>query len=478
MDAFNYLPYELYLEIFKNLSLKDLIKIKSLSKRFRYVFDTFQVHKLIICDSRAHNCFKGHLPCSINSTADDFLRFRSQFDFETNLTTLFLNYPNFNRKNFFLNELNLFKQLKHLEVVIQDLSYGFALRLEHCEIFRCEIRNPSLNNHQLTISMPKLKLLSGDLNRLKIIHRNSITNYEYTRFDKTVAFFNRKILNLLPNLKNLSIDLDLGLLTKRRYDSFQNLLIDILKKKSDLIIHIQSVRLDICEDKMAVLNELRTTWTEYDQISEYHFNNFDNLDSRLSAYKKLDYFTFQVCHKRIPSIHSFFEKFSNVQFLVANDLTSDNNDFNRFLTHLKCLRKLHLIGCDLVQQFYNQIPKLIYLEELNIRGSSKEQINLDFVLKFDNLKLFFTSTEIEDGKNSKKMTDQISNYFGNLKALKLFEFKLYDSDFIEIVRLSRTNRFLLSFYSVDRKRYQLYKRNYELSNLEQLENKIIDNLKG
>lgn len=248
------LPFELYSFIFDHLCLVDLIKLRSVSKKFKYLIDKEQLTKdLYIGDDQLDanlyqssflrwfynaKSVKYSIKMNLNDLKD-LSTFKKQLVYSSicfNLKVLLLKFSvSEKNRNIFSHYIAKFIKLEHLEIINLN-PYFNSIAIRHQNIktliygYNCE-ESPRFNYHppgRFSIDCPNLETTN-------CVSRNEHLKIDYSKLKNCyqVCFLNtfRKIFILLSNLESvdfLAVDnfdallngvIKLGSLTKIRFQS-------------------------------------------------------------------------------------------------------------------------------------------------------------------------------------------------------------------------------------------------------------------
>ena len=142
------------------------------------------------------------------------------------------------------------------------------------------------------------------------------------------------------------------------------------ERSSNLVISFQGIKLTDDEQ-----------FKRSDFLSNHiglQLENYSGLIDRLTWYKQMSYTELlRVSGGFLPD--DFFQRFHNIQHVIAGGLISDAISFLLFLTKCSNLRSLALTYVRISPSFYQHLPKIYNLNSLCIRALMKDLIDYSFV---------------------------------------------------------------------------------------------------
>ena len=367
-------------ELFKYLSLKDLLDCSRVNKRWRSIYAGFKVHTLVVPDYDDESDEIGK-----------WIYFDRQFkEFELCPPELFSK----------LGDQPLLSNLKHLGLFRS--SGQFALdrlqsftKLVHLEIntYYCEgaLNHPELGvlvfhhpiSRSLSIDCPKLRVLVyelyGNSNLLDVKHPETIRELRTNLVGPDLALF-KNVEFLVPSrfeVISKSTLLALPMLKKLHYDEspfcrFQESR-EFDRMKQTLRAFLDDVRalrrssfqfrfagfqltealvLDQIDFGMQVAGTENCLRKEYVYLKNYHLIEPD----ALRFIRSVDYGRLMInAVGEFPAC--FAQKFSGIESVCSGAMAvQDARHFRWFLKSLRSLRDLDLVRSELGQEFYDQLP--------------------------------------------------------------------------------------------------------------------------
>lgn len=402
------LPPEMICELFRHLSLKDLVVCPLVNKRWHSIYSGFRVDRLVSIEVYWHSGIWCHPDrrveqkelCSLS-----LFRCLSEKPLLSNLKYLTVVSS---MDQFDLNKLNQFKQLVHLEFNV-PLTKKVNLNLSKLKVLA--FRGLAVES-LLSIDCPELDVLAyegkhEDANLLVVKHPETIRKLEANMIGPKLAQFknvecfmtteyraiSKATLLSLPKLKELHYNRGVGWTYKAQgsLDRMKRTLCEFMHhikvfKASGFkftfggfqltATMLDQIHFDVLEIKNGV--EHRRVSDEYFYLKNYQLIKPGALD----FINYLNY-TALMCNGEIPDC--FSKKFNRV-LAVSAGVVQDENHFLRFLSSLWCLRSLSLYRTNFSQRFYDQLPanarSLRYFElgqDFDQESKKEFVLNLDFI---------------------------------------------------------------------------------------------------
>lgn len=398
------LPIELFHHIFGYLNLIDLANCKLVNKLFYENVNEFKIKELscfpftktwlsvrsywshnysiwfyINKPIKRNNLLLANYKCSILKTPSlnlNFLKYLSVLycsNNEFNLSDLM----NFDRLEVLMIDLANYENEKYTKLKLKKL---ISLRICPSDYVAIEIEAPMLE-----------ALYCLDLKNLKIIYPRTLKYLKTIEYSTELSLYNNlECLTLVysnglntfnsenfPKLTKLQVILDDGA------DEMINL---ITNKKADENLKIYSNGIFVSNGSELIDSEnfdLSVNLKNYDKsfpvlewINQIGYNELMNSNNQ-----------------QIPA--DFFKKYCNIVGIKIYGKVINQNNLIQFIRNCKVLRELSIVDSELDQQFYDQLPTISLLDNLEISREHSESfidVKFDFILKMNHL-MFFTTTE-------------------------------------------------------------------------------------
>ena len=404
------LPPELIYELFKPLSVADLVACSAVNKRWHSIYAGFRVHRLIVVC--ALDSLDEHLDRCEPSTVGDgqelivpalFHRLANH-PLLSNLRYLVLYAPT---RRFDLNRLNRFSQLVYLEIN----NYHRQTKQIHLSLPQLEILNLRGYERSLSIDCPRLSTLFyrenfNDTTVLQVKRPETIRELETNVVGAKLAAFrnverlvtlkfeaiSRATLLALPKLKELRYDQIINWSSRgdRMKGALSEFLDDLkaLKTASDFRFYFSGFQLT-----KTMLGQLDFSAQGRDghylmSKDYFHMKNYRLLEpGALDFVGQFDYTDLiRDLPGKIPSC--FSQKYTGIQMVCATDRVRDVDEFLGLLKSLRSLGSLYLERTKLRQEFYDQLPASVpSLTELMLY-EAYSKLNYDFIGQLSHLSSF------------------------------------------------------------------------------------------
>lgn len=401
MRKFDDLPLEVYRLIFENyLDLVDLFSLALVSKKVHFIVSQCRVRELIF-----ENNYKYRYNWFGTSRSIDY---KCVLD-KSKLFTL-------NKRLFNIDcllRLKIDNLRDNYKITLKHISQ--FVKLEILEIFldQCQKQDnrklclPNLrvlsftSNYKYTavdLNLPKLDTL--DLNcysidsikfsnpltvkRLKVYdfmpELAQFANLEY--FECFSSIQNAQLLSMFANLKELQIE----------NDQFK-MLSQILRQKAklerdDLKVFFQSYQLETVND----LNYFRRDlYYFYNGMISVQMNKYSHLADNLDWVDEINYSHLMQLVIKLPL--DFFEKYCNIQKLYVYGSVKDPEHLKAFISNCRNLGHLRIDNGHLEQTWFDRLPEISLLTELEIYEDLNVQLNFNFIGRMFYLKEFKTDLD-------------------------------------------------------------------------------------
>ena len=421
MATIDDLPIEALSPILRYLNLKELIKYRLVSTKFRFTCDQVirKLSTLIVRDcpnvSRSHwflsdELFSYEDAISLKMLSNSI----NQYNLDQNLKRLIIKHPTTNVQKL-VNRLTL---LEHLEVSMR--LYGIV-----------EIKLPNLRaaklcskNGVFILVCPKLAYLSCCTNTTGVFYPEAIKYLATPKLDFRIQIFQnlecliingrqtrldfgfRWNANLLSTFKHLNY----LAFCKTQDTNLMKPLLLILESKEiqrpDLRVYLEGVEIEhwfqVCK------------YTGGPRMLKFQIENYRLLDHKLQFVKTVDYSKLMRFFREIPAC--FFAKFFNIQEVKVSR-QEDEQHFVWFLKKLNNLRKLHLSVCDFDQSFYDRLPSITDRRLRVLSSYGGGEINFNFLQQFELLEKFRTNRRSPElvGLALKMLKIEKFKYLGEFK---------------------------------------------------------------
>ena len=447
--AIERLPFEVTLEIFKYLSLEDLINCKSVCYYWNRIVHCTRRTSLVVSHLAANRLIWYNL----NEPVDN----------ETEVTHPAL----------FFNEFNdgILANLRYLKVYIADIehrlnlaSYNVFVQLIHLEIdYALRNQNQALNLPNLKtlylagrtccdlyIDCPKLQQLRfyGSNNLLHLSNPDSIIKLDIEFYGNSLTIFKNvqyidceqsedmvvSTLSALGNLKEINF-VNQTLLEKKTYRQFKRKVLDNLIVEMDVL-----GRTDL---KIFIYGiELHADFDAHESDLEVHdlmIAKYEHLADTLPYISKVDYTHLieSLDFGIIP--RDYFTRFVNIQSVSATKVLNQQQ-FIWFLAKLKNLKSLDLVNPSLSQRFYDQLPATCSLNHFLLDEYHDIQINFAFIGEFKLLRTLRVNQDL-----SHRSFISLVKSFDKLHYLSTLDLKINEA----FVKLKKNVEDLKVTYSLE-----------------------------
>ena len=429
--------------IFGNLNVRDLMNLRLVSRQFNEFLKRYTIKELVICnlDASRNNWFFANQPINHHFLiAQSRVSLLNSSIFNIKLRRLRIE----DSKNceLSLEDLNQFSQLEHLEICdYLKLDKYTKLSLQHLKVLKVILgKNTS-------------SLIELDTFSLQALHLDCVT-YENVKFNcpTSIQYLSTRSYNdyflIFENVECLkcnyyAVNLDWTVLL--HYSKLKELhiqdynfnlkLANLIKTSSEL----NKQNLKIYQHGLLVVDGEKRIDYNYDFMRSMQFSLFNNhtqtADS-LDFIWTVDYLELMRSNNfNLPA--NFFQKFNAIQKILINGKVEDENQLIQFIKQSLNLRILYLTETRLLNQFYDELPRISALNFLNIHEDEEIELNFKFLNRMFNLIEFETNQQL----NLKDKFD-----FNRLNFLKAIQFKI------------KRNRFAIK--KLDRDRYNLLNTNY------------------
>ena len=453
------LPAEMIFELFKQVfdlkKPKDLLACSMVNKRWHSIYATFKLDRLVaIKDS---DNYPSKWIYSDRQIRDSEMChptvFRRLIDkpLLSNLKRLALCDCDY-ESEFYLNKLNRFRQLVHLEINIDDLDDEPEVNLS-LPLLKTLAFHHSNRCCPLSIDCPQLSMLvyrgEPDDKRLLIVkHPETIRKLEtdmavpkwFARFKNVECLvtqefeaIHRDIILSLPKLKELRYDTCIENTIRNEFgykvgtaDRIKRTLKEFMDEAKRLRgpdfkfrfagFQLNRVKIDQIDPGVKIEQgyegQIETVYNEYIYMRNYHLIEPDSI---LYFIPSMDY---NLLSSNIPGEFPtcFFTKFPCIEWIkTEGGLVQNVTHFLQFLKSLKSLRRLSLYRQQLGQEFYDQLPAVApLLLELSFREGAENELkmNIDFISKLSHLSFLVIDQDLP-----LKSLLWLVNWFGKLDKL-------------------------------------------------------------
>ena len=400
------LPAEIICELFKLLPLKDLVACSAVNRRWRSIFSTFKLYRLVtiddLLDYHINFCNSNRSVEQVELCHPTTFSHLADRPLLSSLKHLALcgDLPGFD-----LSKLNGFGQLAHLEIYFELGETNLNLNLPklkilefHCFNYYCHV----------SIDCPELSfLVYGDFdedNLLNLKHPETIRKLDTDMFrpSKLAQFKNveclrttelknlsKATLRSMPKLKELHFNEKIGRLIRHQYSRNG----EIKRTLRQFMDDLKELDRSNFKFRFAGFQLTEATLNEFDFGAElirrirdlapeeyFYARNYHHIDpdDTLEFVYLLDYsLLLRNSVEEIPMC--FFEKFTGVKSIVTNGRIEDADHFLNFLKSFSLLKSLTLNRVQLKQEFYDRLPAFAHsLIELVVVGC-EPQLNFDFI---------------------------------------------------------------------------------------------------
>ena len=437
MDRLWPLPYEMHLEIFRKLSLKDILNCKLVSKSwYQFVSYNLKVSRLIVSSRQS-----GRLDAVPEVDEVEPALFYAQFDSRILMNLRYLKISlDDKRCAFELAKLNRFQQLIELEIDCsltgtQSLTLPLLKRFSLLQYnFFCT----------LSIEAPRLASFRyhGKCDRLYLRYPETVVELYTDLYGKQLEPFRNvehlegssvgvlytDTLTILANLKRLHFSnrfesiyesSEFGL---ERYGQVKHLLDQLLQQRRALGKHqlrIFFVGIELVDGK-----EIDEYGFESKNEEHFYLKNQQLLADNLAFVFKVNY-TRLLEAGQVPS--DYFARFSGLRSVETDGRIVDQEHFFNFLKQLnRQLEVLNLKNAGLEQAtFYDRLPKICgSLTNFLIKETEKRQLNYGFLSQLAELHLLHVHQTL-----GLPATRSLLNSFKTLKHLSSLELRLHRTVF-------------------------------------------------
>ena len=400
------LPLELYPLIFEYLDLRDVLKLRLLSKEMNEIVQGYRPDELIInqrnllYDFRLRdnwtftnrptklrnwiNCLMASFLCSGSLNLANLRRLRV-----ANVRSVVkLSIANLNRLD----------RLSQLEIHYEKLQVNAKLHLVSLEILVIKSSVPI----RMEIDCAKLHSLSfdyGTFEYVKLSHPQNVQRFLTNNYDRNVSRFPCLHYYECNTATNLSADL-----------------LNALPKLNELKINVH------CSDDAATLRGLIERQKELNRELKIYHNGIllsageltryaerSELGSRLAiqiaSYGSLAECLpseYSICYDTLlrttrPLPADFHQKFNNLQLVEVKEAVLDPIDLMTFISACRNLYELMLFNSNLSQPFYDQLYKVSHLIILRIFENHENfRLNFGFVATMSYLEQLTTDAQFPE----------------------------------------------------------------------------------
>ena len=418
------LPVEMIRELFEHLPPKALVACSMVNKLWHSIYVSFKVQRLVAIEYDSYGLFE--LSCVPRkwSYPDRRIEPKEQcslaiFDHLAEkplLSNLKHLHVSGHSSKFYFGDLNLFSQLVHLELYIDDLdqvrgeiTWSIDLNLPKLKVlvFHCFnwggplwIDCPLLS----TLVYPeeyKSYLKVNQPETIRKLQTNMVDPKWLARFENVECLVTEKFeaislatLLSLPKLKDLRYIRNIGEHIPTTVDRLKRTLSEFVDEAKRLrgrdfrvtFAGFQLTNVDIDEIDFGVYFDQsgkERMDTEYVYMKNYHLIEPNALHFvELVRYNSLmSYVT-----EEFP--RCFFEKFTGIEEVKVYGVVKDPNHLLWFLKSLRFLKIFELESTGLSQEFYDQLPAAASsLIGLEFRGdwTNEVQVNFNFLNEFSSL---------------------------------------------------------------------------------------------
>jgi hypothetical protein len=420
----------IYEVILSYLNIRDLFNLSLVNKKFKLIVNNYEIKEIQILNlfEFANSNEKINVNYFYTNRSSDYknLIYYQFINYRTNKimnSSSILNSSIFNfrslkiirilfRQNVFkkrkedldsdldLNLINkLGNQLEYLELINLHQTYltnTTKLILPKLKVFSCFNFPVKSKNNNLQIIAPQLKALAVcGLDDWKIEYPQSIEHLKIKKITEEIK--------LLKCLKVIEIENTYHNDFNSYLSSFPN-----LKKIKYLSIKYQS---ELGSDKQIFsrlpLNKIKLFTNDIHQTKlkdsryfnkpkniEIAIQNYDLIDLNSNYLKIIDYNELMnLVDYKIPI--DFFQKFINIQEININGQIKNEDNLIKFIYNCKNLFKLEFHNTSLGQEFYDKLPIISSIVELEIEEDKEKELNMEFINRCFNLDVFKINREIK-----------------------------------------------------------------------------------
>lgn len=402
------LPDLVLFKVFDYLTIDELILIRTVSKRLKYLINEYKIKELIVRDRHDvdYNWYFTYKPVNLNNSI--FIYWRNHIYDYPHFRTFFRHCKRMKLRlnnDFSYDCLDEFKNLEHLEVDNNlYYLYGMAIvNLPNLKILKILIQS---TDGKLTINSEKLEIIC--LSRFETIQ---LVNPQTVRQLQVESYENEN----LKDLKNLEI-------FRCNHASNTDSLIAKLPDNLKEIHAFDFTTLLIRDEELTMINRILEQRSKFQNLSVYfksikineanidrnspNFNNnqiknkfallsknFDSLEDKVSWIVDFEYnLLMNAFNNQLPV--NFHNKFVNIHHIETKKKIEDQNHFYEFLRNCRNLVSLVLDCPSLNQEFYDKLADIpFFIEHLSLMENEVE-LDCQFVLKLKLLTDFITNQDL------------------------------------------------------------------------------------
>lgn len=421
------LPLELYNVIFRYLRLRDVLKLRLLSKAMNTaVRDGFRIDELIFNE---HNLLYFH------KLRDRWLFTTRSINYKNSLDCLNASFLNESSINFWnlkrlrianvpgafrisLKHLNELSRLIQLEIHYNKCEVDDQLRLPNLRVLSLRSR-VQMHMRIDTINLKYLNLDYDTFEHVQFYYADKVTHLSINNHDWNVSRFSNlehyefntansldeNILRVLPKLSRLQINCQCS-----NYFELLNNILERSRNRGEerLQIYFKGVRWS--SDR--AMNE-RVFAHDLSRMS-LQMNNYSYLLDHLPWEYSINYTELINLVNRIPS--SYFRKFNSIQVIEVTEAVENQNDLIEFIKNCRNLFDLSLYRTRLPKSFYDKLAEISTLVILRI--VEDQSVDLTFASRMEYLEylIILLNTSQLDLRNLKGL-----EHLANIKYFKIRE---------------------------------------------------------
>jgi len=439
MASFDNLPFEIFAEIFSYLDLNDLFNFRLVCKQMNQIVHNYRPKELNFVDS-TDVWFYENRPIDLKSKLDSFKVFILNFSiFDISCLKhlkISLNGRNKFKHNLkFLSNFNMLNSLEICHLTCMDDCVDDALILPNLRSFYLNMY--SSLSYPITIDTPNLQAFSIQVNskdKIIIKHPSSIRylqvaydtndNTQFvTQFTNLIhlvcksSHLKSEIFSFFSRLNTLQVDNFSSYMHRFfdvDFDSVKQLLVYKIQNKIDnLNVYYRNILVSNYEQLEEVARQMGTCDHFYNYLKFYE-RLIDGIDTKEVKFANI------ITEEQTEIPIDFFVKFPNIQILsIGNHHGRRQSNIREdtlidFVYQCKSLKSIRIF-CQLPQLFYDRLPFVSNLTELEIKIPSTKKLTFTFLNNIRYLKNFITWSA---------MTEYEDLEWSNWPHLKLFEIKL------------------------------------------------------
>ena len=409
------LPPEMLSELFKHLNLKHLAVCSMVCKLWNQLISRHKVTRLVVVPRGLKKERWWH----VSRPVDEYLEVCPLRMFATLLCRPILSSLKHLRINVYHglaqlepNDLNLFRQLIHLEVDYPIVRPNTEINwiLPNLEILKVRL----YEHDRISIDCPKLKVFSSDCRPgvsidvkwpetistlCAALYGSQLTKFKNIETYKCTAelqFVNDALIEQLPRLKMLEVcgdpqDLYFTLQTVDGVREFLKRLLSDRRKvlRSDLKLFFAGIeivdealvdRLDLQALDVGVGNSTRLS-NEHLYFGDYPADQRPNLLDELEFVQKANYTRLMSLMNELPP--DYFMRFYHVRCISTSGDIQRPEHFATFIKRLEFVEHLELLYPSLQQEWYDRLPSICSLRSITLYESEAIELSFDFLGRFE-----------------------------------------------------------------------------------------------